>query len=113
MSPNPQHDIRIGTLVDANGPDPVGYIRQILPHGFESFQLTFGSGIQNQNVQKLAEDILEVLEPVGAVVGALGVYGNPLLNGEKADATRQSWGSLIRNAHLFHTNVLIDYAVCF
>ena len=32
--------IRIGTLVNAGpGTDPAGYIRQILPYGFESFSL--------------------------------------------------------------------------
>ena len=33
-------DIRIGTLVSA-GMDAPEYISQILPHGFESFSLTF------------------------------------------------------------------------
>ncbi len=32
--------IRIGTLVNG-GPGTVEYIRQILPHGFESFSITF------------------------------------------------------------------------
>ncbi len=34
-------DIRIGTMVDGKGADPAAYIRQILPHGFESVQLSF------------------------------------------------------------------------
>ena len=38
---NPALDIRIGTLVKGNEGDPANYIRQILPYGFESFQLTF------------------------------------------------------------------------
>ncbi len=33
-------DIRVGTLVSAGMGAP-DYIRQILPHGFESFSLTF------------------------------------------------------------------------
>jgi len=37
---NPQLDIRIGTLVNG-GPNTADTIRQILPHGFESFTITF------------------------------------------------------------------------
>ena len=29
-------DIRIGTMIRGNGADPAGYVKQILPHGFES-----------------------------------------------------------------------------
>jgi len=32
--------IRIGTLV-SGGPNAAEYIRQMLPHGFESFSITF------------------------------------------------------------------------
>jgi hypothetical protein len=32
-------DIKIGTLVKCNGLNPAGYIKQILPYGFESFSL--------------------------------------------------------------------------
>ncbi len=34
------HEIRIGTQVSGLA-DPAGCIKQILPHGFESFSLTF------------------------------------------------------------------------
>lgn len=37
---NPQLDIRIGTIVQVCD-DLYSYIRQILPEGFESFQLSF------------------------------------------------------------------------
>ena len=34
---SPHEDIRIGTLVKADGRNPADYIEQILPYGFESF----------------------------------------------------------------------------
>ena len=39
---NPQLDIRMGTLVQGNvgAEKTADYIRQILPHGFECFQIT-------------------------------------------------------------------------
>ena len=36
MTTNPVLDIRIGTMIKGNLPDPAAYVRQILPLGFES-----------------------------------------------------------------------------
>ena len=47
-----QMDIRIGTLVNA-GPEGTGdYVRQILPHGFESISLTFWQTLKGTNLRK-------------------------------------------------------------
>jgi hypothetical protein len=32
-------DFRIGTMVKCNSGDPAAYVRQIIPHGFESLAL--------------------------------------------------------------------------
>ena len=72
-SSNPQLDIRIGTLVSmANGPS---HITQLLPHGFESFSLTFWQEI---NVD-FAENAAKSLESCGdqAVISSIGFFGNP------------------------------------
>lgn len=106
MQHNPQLDLRIGTLVDANGARPEDYIRHILPLGFESIQLTFGSAVRHEDLTGFAERVREILEPTGVVVGALGVYGNPLLEDEEAEATRRSWSLLIEQAAAFGTNVV-------
>jgi hypothetical protein len=41
---NAHVDIRIGTLVPAHDRTPE-VIRQLLPHGFETFQIRFGKGV--------------------------------------------------------------------
>ena len=43
--------IRIGTLVQA-GEKTADYIRQILPHGFESFSITFWQTTGDTNIKK-------------------------------------------------------------
>ncbi len=63
-------DIRIGTLV-SSGMDSPNYIRQILPHGFESFSLTFWQSALDIDFQKLADDTLAVLDGTDCVVSSL------------------------------------------
>lgn len=102
-------DIRIGTLVSGNGPDPTGYIKQILPHGFESFQITFWQKLGGVNLTSLAEKVKETLGGSGAVIGALGIYGNPLEDSEVDRETASTWATVIDNAHLFGTDVVAGF----
>jgi sugar phosphate isomerase/epimerase len=99
---NPQLDIRIGTLVSASKGAP--YIRQILPHGFESFSLTFWQKIDVD----FAENAAQVLEACGdsAIISSLGFFGNPLQN---EDHVRGIEGC-IDNAHLYGTNIVAGFA---
>ncbi|MBI2438946.1 MAG: sugar phosphate isomerase/epimerase [Lentisphaerae bacterium] len=96
----PNHDIRIGTLVGAGMKAPE-YIRQILPLGFESFSLTFWQTTTGIDWQRLAAEVKEVLAGSQAVISSLGVYGNPLENAPKDKQTLQGWKEAIDHAHLF------------
>ncbi len=105
--PDPQHAIRIGTLVPAQSSiGAAAYIRQILPYGFESFQLTFGRTLGDVNLERLAGEVHEALEGSGAVISALGLYGNPLEQGPENEQTRHDWARLIENAHHFGTRII-------
>ena len=98
-----QHDdIRIGTLIHAE--NAASTIRQIAPHGFESFQITFGEQIGGIDVAQLARDVREALDATGntAVISAIGIYGNPLIN----DATASGWRPLIEAARDFGCDVV-------
>ena len=53
-------DIRIGALAHASRDLP-NYLRQILPHGFESIQLTFGHHVGDMLLQQVAERIRVLL----------------------------------------------------
>ena len=102
-------DIRIGTMVHANKPKPSDYVRQILPHGFESIQPFFWQTLGGVDIPRLAGEIRDALADSGAVVGALGMFGNPLEEQELDKATLEGWEALIDNAHLFGTNIISGF----
>ena len=101
-------DIRIGTIVNAHHPDPVAYIREILPYGFESFQLTFGGSLRKLDIPKLADQIKREIEGK-AVIGSVGVYGNPLEDKPEDCETLSAWEAMIDQAHLFGTDVVSGF----
>ena len=96
-------DIRIGTLASmSKGAD---YIRQILPHGFESFSLTFWQKI---DVPDLKESARQILDTIGdkAVISSLGMFGNPLQNEEHA----QAFATCIDACRLFNCDIVAGFA---
>ena len=101
-------NIRIGTLVDGKGADPAEYIRQILPHGFESFQMTFWQTLGSANLPDLAA---RVKDAVGdkAVISSLAVFGNPLEQTETDLETLRAWETVIDHAHLFGAGIVAGF----
>jgi sugar phosphate isomerase/epimerase len=102
-------DIRIGTMVRCNGVDTASYVRQILPHGFESIQPYFWQTIGETDVKRLAAELKEAIGNSGVVVGALGMFGNPLEDGDLDCQSLAGWETLIDNAHLFGTDVVAGF----
>lgn len=88
-------DILLGTLV-CGGPNTADYLRQIIPHGFESFQITFAPKV-DYCLRKLADEVRRALgdtpSPNGfqPVISALGLYGNPLEDAQ----TMEHWEACI------------------
>jgi sugar phosphate isomerase/epimerase len=99
--------IRIGTLV--NGGAGANYIKQILPYGFESFQLTFWQQLGDVNLKKLAKEVNAVLDGTGAVISSLGMFGNPLETGEIDKKTLKGWEACIDSAHLFGCDIVAGF----
>ncbi len=95
-------DIRIGTLVSANSAPSV--ISQILPHGFESFSLTFW---QNINIDDWAQNAAQVKAATGdaAIVSSLAYFGNPLQNEDHA----AGFAACIDNAHLYGCDLVAGF----
>ncbi|MBD3175961.1 MAG: TIM barrel protein [Armatimonadia bacterium] len=102
-------DIRIGTLVNG-GPGTVSYLKQILPHGFESFSITFWQTLGDTDLERLAGEVRETLEGSGAVIGSLSCFGNPLMDDDKAEETREAWRKLIDAASLFGCDLITGFA---
>lgn len=101
-------DIRIGTLVN-RGMESAEYIKEILPHGFESFGLVFWQTTEGVEWQKLADEISKVLEGSDAVISSLGVFGNPLEETEEDLQTLKGWNEIIDNAYLFGCDILAGF----
>jgi hypothetical protein len=66
----------MGTWV-GGGKNTAEYIRQILPHGFESFSITFWQTLGDTDLKRLAREVKDVLGDQ-AVISSLGIFGNPL-----------------------------------
>ena len=100
-------DIRIGTLAGKGAQTPA-YIRQILPHGFESFQVNFWMTIGDVDLKKLAAETAAVLAEAGtgAVVSSLGMFGNPLVDQRCAN----DWKKCIDAAPLFGCDLVCGFA---
>jgi sugar phosphate isomerase/epimerase len=95
------HKTPIGTLVDALIPDPVGYMIDLIPDGYECFQLTFWQNIGTTDLERLAHEIRSRLDPLGIPITTVGVYGNPLESDEEAEKTRESLRAVVQAAPLF------------
>lgn len=103
MSTLNHQDIRIGTLAPMN--KGAGYISQILPHGFESFQLTCWEFIGDVNVEHTAKEVLEVIDGK-AVINSIGIFGNPL----QKEQTAKDWEVMIRSAKHFGAKTVCGFA---
>jgi sugar phosphate isomerase/epimerase len=99
-------DVRIGTMVRAGIPSPADYVRQILPHGFESIQLFFWQTLGATDLKRLAADVRDAIGDADVVVSSLAMFGNPLEDGELDRATLAGWEALIDNALLFGANIV-------
>lgn len=101
------NDIRIGTMV--NSSDMAGYIRQILPHGFESFSLSFWKTLGDTDLEKTAVQVNEVLSGSGAIVSSLSVFGNLLESDEDAETARESFRKAIDAAPAFGASFVTGF----
>jgi sugar phosphate isomerase/epimerase len=106
---NPTMNIRIGTLVSGNKNAP-DYIRQIKPHGFESFSITFWQTIGDVNLKNLALEVKDAIGDDDIAINCLGMFGNPLENAPIDAETIRGWEALIDHAHLFGAKVIAGFA---
>jgi sugar phosphate isomerase/epimerase len=102
--------IRIGTLVNGLGKIPVDrWISQILPHGFESFSITFWQTTEGVDLAELAKRVRDVLAPSAAVISSLSVFGNPLEGGAKDLESLEGWRRCIDAARAFGCDLVSGF----
>ena len=109
MDRSGHQDIRIGTLVPCNRVDPAAYIKSILPHGFESFQLFFWETLGGMDLERLADQLAEVLDGTGAVISSLGLFGNPMDHESKDVQSLRDWETCIDHAHRFGCDIVAGF----
>lgn len=107
--PNPLLDIRIGTMVRANLDDPAAYVRQILPLGFESIQPFFWQTLGGKDLPRLAGELREAIGDADVIISSIGVFGNPLENGDIDRGVLAAWETVIDNAHLLGTDTVSGF----
>jgi hypothetical protein len=101
--------IRIGTIVQG-GQDAPAYIREIIPHGFESFSVNFWKTVGDTDLERLAGEVNETLAGSDIRISCLGIFGNPLEMDADAREARESWEKLIDAAHLFDCDLVAGFA---
>ncbi len=101
-------DIRIGTMVRAHDPDPVSYVRNIVPLGFESIQPFFWQTM-NKDLRQLAHELRDAIGDADVTIDTLGMFGNPLENGDLDRQTLEGWKALIDNAHHFGARTIAGF----
>ena len=96
-------DIRIGTLAPMD--KGAAYLKQILPHGFESFSLTLWKEIGGVDFKRTAAEVLDVLGDK-AVISSIGLFGNPLQD----EACARDIARCIDAAPLFKCDLFTGFA---
>lgn len=109
MTTNPVLDIRIGTMIKGNLPDPAAYVKQILPLGFESIEPFFWQTIGGKDIPKLAAELKEAIGDADVKIDTLGMFGNPLETTDIDQQTLEGWKTLIDNAHLFGAKTIAGF----
>lgn len=99
--------IKIGTLVNAQ--EAVKNIPQLIPHGFESFSLTFWQNTGSIKLTETAKKVRETLDEKGIKISCLSIFGNPLTGHGDSHDTLASWERLIDTAEAFGTKLITGF----
>ena len=100
--------VKIGTMVNG-GPGAASYINQIKGYGFESFSISFWQVIGDTDIVKMASDVRSEIAETGAVISSVSAFGNPLMDDEMAQKTRDAWNVLIDSAGLFGCDIVTGF----
>lgn len=101
-------DIRIGTMIKGNAPDPAAAAREIVKHGFESLEPFFWQ-VMDKDLPTLARRLKDAIGDSDVVIDTLGMFGNPLMDEELDRKTLAGWEALIDHAHLFGAKTVAGF----
>jgi sugar phosphate isomerase/epimerase len=89
--------------------DPQFHIRQILPHGFESFQLFFWQTLGQNDLARIAAEVKDALGDSGAIISSIELCNNPLASGPAGEQAIRDWEKIIDHAHDFGTDLVCGF----
>src|SRR5260370_5425234 len=92
-------DIRIGTMVRGNLRDPGAYVQALVKLGFESIEPFFWQTM-DADLPKPGRDLKQAIGDADVAIDTLGMFGNPLEEGDLDRRTVAGWEALIDHAHL-------------
>jgi sugar phosphate isomerase/epimerase len=98
---DPAKSIRIGTMINATGGNAAERIAEIADLGFESFQPFFWQTTNGQDLAELGKRSLDAIGSRDITLSTIGMFGNPLEDGEMDRETLRCWNDCIDNAHHF------------
>src|ERR1700722_13705695 len=98
----------LAMVLRANAPDPAKYVRQIVELGFESIEPFFWQTM-NKDLPLLGEQLREAIGDADVTIDTLGMFGNPLEDGDLDRQTLAGWKALIDNAHHFGAQTIAGF----
>ena len=98
---DPVKSIRIGTMIQATEGKAPENIAAIADLGFESFEPFFWQTTNGQDLAELGKRSLAAIGDRDITINTIGMFGNPLEDGEMDRQTLQGWQDCIDNAHHF------------
>ncbi|MBQ9938882.1 MAG: sugar phosphate isomerase/epimerase [Oscillospiraceae bacterium] len=104
---NNLNDIRIGVIVGAD--NALKVIPQLIPYGFESFEITFGSSCEGYDLREYGKHVQEIIGENDCVISCLGLYSDPLSETAEGEAVIKCWENLIDNVDAFGSNIIAGF----
>ncbi len=98
---DPAKSIRIGTMIQASDGRAPENIAQIVDLGFESFEPFFWQTTGGQDLAELGKRCRDRIGDRDITISTIGMFGNPLEDGEMDRLTLAGWKDCIDNAHHF------------
>jgi sugar phosphate isomerase/epimerase len=106
---NPAKSIRIGTMIQATEGRAPENIRAIADLGFESFEPFFWQTTNGQDLRELGKRSLDAIGNRDITISTIGMFGNPLEDGEMDRQTLQGWKDCIDNARHFGATTVAGF----
>lgn len=115
--------IRLGTVAAHQGTQTASHLAQLLPLGFESFEIAFKNTLGGVDLARLADEVAGVFAEAAAaaspalrspleapVISCLGIYGNTLAENEHGAEVRRILRHMIEMAPRFGTDLVCCFA---